>query len=89
MYRLVLSLSLALLCADATAGTITLADVCDGYMLTRRASDGALIVRCPGVPEPWLTLPDCKRPAAKVRKTPMRTAEGGVANINVVAITCN
>lgn len=63
MYLSVLSLSLAL---AAPLNTVTLADVCEGYALTRRVSDGAIVVRCPGQVDPWLVLPQCKGKTPRV-----------------------
>jgi hypothetical protein len=60
-----LSLSLPLALA-APLNVITLADVCDGYVITRRASDGAVVIRCPGAPDPWMILPFCSGKTPKV-----------------------
>lgn len=93
MYRFlkIASLSIALLlpAGDVSAGTLTFSDVCENYTLTRRASDRALVIRCPGQIDPWIVIPNCLRPTAAVRKLPTRTAEGGTANISVLTLTCN
>ena len=52
-----------LLALDATAATskpLRLCDVCEGFTISKRGDD--LLIRCPGKPEPWMTIKDCKSP---------------------------
>lgn len=55
----VLALALA---TSAYGGTITFADVCAGYTVSKRGDD--VLVRCPGMgyETPWLTVKNCRNP---------------------------
>lgn len=65
MFLSALSLNLFLtgVIASAEARSVTFADVCSNYTISRRGDD--LLIRCPGEKEPWMTIKECKNPRAK------------------------
>lgn len=44
----------------AHAGNVTFCNVCSGYTVSKRGDD--VLIRCPGVREPWMTFTHCLNP---------------------------
>ena len=76
MIRLALA-ALFAVAVEATAGSVTFADVCSGYVLKMPVND--LLIYCPGQTEPWMTIPN-------FRLCPTRRAQL-LAN-GVLKLTC-
>jgi len=64
MSRLLLSSALAALVLPALAAApLRFCDVCAGYTISKRGDD--VLIRCPGVADPWLTIKNCRNPNAQ------------------------
>lgn len=48
-------------------------DVCSGYTISKRGDD--VLIRCPGMTEPWMIVKSCKKPVVQ-------------RSFNNVSITC-
>ena len=55
-------LLLLLFAPMASAGSISLCNLCENYTISKR-SDGAVVIRCPGKPDPIFTMKGCKSPS--------------------------
>jgi hypothetical protein len=49
--------------ASAYASPMTFCEVCAGYTISKRGND--VLIRCPGVKDPWMTFKDCANPVVK------------------------
>jgi hypothetical protein len=55
-------LLLLLFAPMASAGSISLCNLCNNYTISKRA-DGAVVIRCPGKAEPLFVMQNCKNPS--------------------------
>jgi hypothetical protein len=55
------ALLLALVSVAAFAARpVKFADLCPGYTISKRGDD--VLIRCPGLTEPWMTIQKCRNP---------------------------
>jgi len=61
-FIVLLALAVILYAVTAQAGGVTFCNVCTGYTISKRGDD--VLIRCPGVRDPWMTFKNCKTPKA-------------------------
>jgi hypothetical protein len=62
-FVVLLALAVILYAAASHAGSLSLTNVCTGYTISKRGND--VLVRCPGMRDPWLTMVNCRNPTVQ------------------------
>ena len=47
----------------AAARPVKFCDLCSGYTVSKKGDD--VLIRCPGLKDPWMTIKNCPKPVVK------------------------